>query len=117
MEVSGQVDTRFGPVRECFAEVIRGQAGTGAAFAAFCDGRLVADLWGGWARPAACLFRLDPARQVLPADRFQQRRVVGGQVSPDHPDHLVIAVAAGDVPAFASDKFHLAAPLWPFRPA
>ena len=39
MEVSGQVDTRFGPVRECFAEVIRGQAGTGAAFAAFCDGR------------------------------------------------------------------------------
>jgi CubicO group peptidase (beta-lactamase class C family) len=49
MEVSGQVDTRFGPVRECFAEVIRGQAGTGAAFAAFCDGRLVADLWGGWA--------------------------------------------------------------------
>jgi len=49
MEVSGQVDTRFGPVRECFAEVIRGQAGTGAAFAAFCDGRLAADLWGGWA--------------------------------------------------------------------
>ena len=49
MEVSGQVDTRSGPVRECFAEVIRGQAATGAAFAAFCDGRLVADLWGGWA--------------------------------------------------------------------
>jgi CubicO group peptidase (beta-lactamase class C family) len=36
-------------VRECFADVVRGQAGTGAAFAAFCDGRLVADLWGGWA--------------------------------------------------------------------
>ena len=49
MDVSGRVDTRFEPVRERFAEVIRGQAGTGAAFAAFCDGRLVADLWGGWA--------------------------------------------------------------------
>src|ERR1700733_4796919 len=49
MDVHGQVDARFGPVRECFAEVARGQAGTGAAFAAFCDGALVADLWGGWA--------------------------------------------------------------------
>jgi CubicO group peptidase (beta-lactamase class C family) len=49
MGVSGRVDTRFGPVRECFAEVVREQPGTGAAFAAFCDGRLVADLWGGWA--------------------------------------------------------------------
>jgi CubicO group peptidase (beta-lactamase class C family) len=49
MDVQGQVDAKFGPVRECFAEVIGGQAGTGAAFAAFCDGALVADLWGGWA--------------------------------------------------------------------
>jgi len=49
MEVSGRVDSRFGPVRERFADVVRGQAGTGAAFAAFCDGRVVADLWGGWA--------------------------------------------------------------------
>jgi hypothetical protein len=51
MDVQGQADERFGPVRECFAEVARGQAGTGAAFAAWCDGRLVADLWGGWADP------------------------------------------------------------------
>jgi CubicO group peptidase (beta-lactamase class C family) len=51
MDVQGQVDARFGPVRECFAEVARGQAGTGAAFAAWYDGRLVADLWGGWADP------------------------------------------------------------------
>lgn len=49
MEVMGRVDERFGPVRERFADVVRGQAGTGAAFAAYCDGRLVADLWGGWA--------------------------------------------------------------------
>lgn len=49
MDVSGQVDRRFGPVRERFAEVVRGQAGTGAAFAASCDGKLVVDVWGGWA--------------------------------------------------------------------
>ena len=34
-------------MRECFTEVVGGQAGTGAAFTAWCDGRLVADLWGG----------------------------------------------------------------------
>jgi CubicO group peptidase (beta-lactamase class C family) len=51
VDIQGQVDARFGPVRECFAEVARGQAGTGAAFAAWYDGRLVADLWGGWADP------------------------------------------------------------------
>ena len=49
MSVEGHVDARFGPVRECFTEVVGGQAGTGAAFAAWCDGRLVADLWGGHA--------------------------------------------------------------------
>jgi hypothetical protein len=49
MDVHGQVDARFGPVRECFAEMVRGQAGTEAAFTAWCDGRPVADLWAGWA--------------------------------------------------------------------
>jgi CubicO group peptidase (beta-lactamase class C family) len=49
MGVQGHADARFGPVRECFTEVVAGQAGTGAAFAAWCDGRLVADLWGGHA--------------------------------------------------------------------
>ena len=49
MEVQGFADGRFGPVRECFAEVVAAQAGTGAAFAAWCDGRLVVDLWGGYA--------------------------------------------------------------------
>jgi CubicO group peptidase (beta-lactamase class C family) len=47
MGVEGHVDARFGPVRDCFTDVVGGQAGTGAAFAAWCDGRLVADLWGG----------------------------------------------------------------------
>lgn len=53
MDVRGQSDERFGPVRERFAEVVRGQAGTGAALAAWCDGRLVVDLWGGWAGAGA----------------------------------------------------------------
>jgi CubicO group peptidase (beta-lactamase class C family) len=51
MGIEGHADARFGPVRDCFAEVIGGQAGTGAAFAAWCDGRPVVDLWGGPARP------------------------------------------------------------------
>src|SRR5260370_27105207 len=50
------------------------------------------------------LFRLDPAEQVLPADRVQQGRMVGGHVPPDHPDHLVIAIASGHEPALASDQ-------------
>lgn len=52
------------------------------------------------------LFRLDPADQVLPADRIQQGRMVGSHVPPDHPDHLVIAIATGHEPAFASDQLH-----------
>ncbi len=49
MEVQGFADARFALVRECFADVLGGQAGTGAAFAAWCDGRRVVDLWGGHA--------------------------------------------------------------------
>jgi hypothetical protein len=51
-------------------------------------------------------FRLDPADQVFPADPIQQGRMVGGHVPPDHPDHLVVALAAGYEPAFASDQLH-----------
>ena len=49
MEVQGFADGRFGPVRQCFAEVLAAQPGTGAAFAAWCEGHLVVDLWGGYA--------------------------------------------------------------------
>ena len=52
------------------------------------------------------LLRLDPADQVVPADRVQQGWMVGGYMPPDHPDHLVIAIAAGHEPAFASDQLH-----------
>ena len=34
MDVQGFADGRFGPVRECFAEIVAAQPGTGAAFAA-----------------------------------------------------------------------------------
>jgi CubicO group peptidase (beta-lactamase class C family) len=54
MGIEGEVDVRFGPVRECFADVVAGQPGTGAAFAAWCDGRLVVDLWGGGADAGRC---------------------------------------------------------------
>ncbi len=49
MDVQGFADGRFGPVRECFAQILAAQPGTGAAFAAWCDGRLAVDLWGGYA--------------------------------------------------------------------
>jgi hypothetical protein len=44
MDAQGQVDARFGPVRERFAAVTRAQPGTGAALAAWCEGRQVVDL-------------------------------------------------------------------------
>jgi hypothetical protein len=37
MDVQGFADGRFGSVRQCFAEILAAQAGTGAAFAAWCD--------------------------------------------------------------------------------
>jgi CubicO group peptidase (beta-lactamase class C family) len=52
MEPSGTVDARFTPVRERFASLLAAQPGTGAAFAAWCDGRLAVDLWGGYADAA-----------------------------------------------------------------
>jgi CubicO group peptidase (beta-lactamase class C family) len=42
----------FEPVRDVFADVVREQAGTGAAVAAWYDGRWVVDLWGGYADAA-----------------------------------------------------------------
>ena len=49
MEVQGFAHGRFDLVRECFAGILAAQPGTGAAFAAWCDGHLVVDLWGGYA--------------------------------------------------------------------
>src|SRR5437868_11303355 len=69
----------------------------------------VSGCWRG-DRSRSGSFRLDPADQIVPADRFQQGRMVGSHVPPDHPDHLVIVIAAGHEPAFASDQLHLAPP-------
>src|SRR5215468_4296994 len=49
MDVQGFVAAGFEPVRECFAEILGRQSSTGLAFAAWSDGRWLADLWGGYA--------------------------------------------------------------------
>ena len=49
MDVQGSIEAGFEPVRQCFAEILKTQPGTGAAFAAWSDGRWVVDLWGGYA--------------------------------------------------------------------
>jgi CubicO group peptidase (beta-lactamase class C family) len=49
MDVQGSADPKFGPVRGALAEVLAAQPGTGAAIAAWYDGRRVIDLWGGYA--------------------------------------------------------------------
>src|SRR5262252_4555320 len=49
MDTHGFADARFAVVRDCFADVVAAQPGTGAAFAAWSDNRLVVDLWGGYA--------------------------------------------------------------------
>lgn len=45
----GEADPRFAAVGDHFAELLASLPGTGAAMAVWCDGRLVLDLWGGWA--------------------------------------------------------------------
>ena len=52
MEVSGFSAAGFAPVQDAFAQVLAEQPGTGAAMAAWHDGRWVADLWGGRADAA-----------------------------------------------------------------
>ena len=47
--VHGITTAGFEPVRDAFAAALAGQAGAGAGFAAWHDGRWVVDLWGGWA--------------------------------------------------------------------
>jgi carboxymethylenebutenolidase len=54
----------------------------------------------------AVLFGLDPAEQILVADRVEKRGMVTGHVPADHPDYLVIAVASGHVPALTPDELH-----------
>jgi CubicO group peptidase (beta-lactamase class C family) len=52
MHVDGLTEPGFEPVREALEHVLDHQAGTGAAVAAWHDGRWVVDLWGGAADAA-----------------------------------------------------------------
>ena len=52
VEASGFAAAGFAPVQDAFARVLAEQPGTGAAIAAWHDGRWVADLWGGRADAA-----------------------------------------------------------------
>ena len=91
MDVQGVAAGRFGPVRECLAEVVRAQPGTGAAFAAWCDGRLAVDLWGGYAdrqrhRPWAADSLVQPYSVSKPfAAVCALRLAEGGRLDLDAP--------------------------------
>ena len=52
VEPQGQCDSRFGAVREAFAENFASKSEVGASVAAYLDGKLVVDLWGGHADAA-----------------------------------------------------------------
>ncbi len=46
--IGGVCDSRFAPLREAFAENFASRGEHGAAIALSVDGRMAADLWGGW---------------------------------------------------------------------
>ncbi|HEU5196697.1 MAG TPA: serine hydrolase domain-containing protein [Methylomirabilota bacterium] len=50
--VRGHCDARFAPVRDALAAILTSGMEVGAALAVSVDGRMVADLWGGWADAA-----------------------------------------------------------------
>ena len=50
--IEGTCDARFARVREAFADNFASRRETGASVAIALDGRLVVDLWGGWADKA-----------------------------------------------------------------
>ncbi len=52
MSVEGTIDPHFAQVGDVFAEVVAGQAGTGAALAVWHAGEWVVDVWGGYADAA-----------------------------------------------------------------
>src|ERR1700730_14608418 len=50
--IEGTCDSRFERVREAFAENFVSRRETGASISIAVDGRMVVDLWGGWADKA-----------------------------------------------------------------
>jgi len=57
--VEGSCDRRFAPVRDAFWDNFRERGEVGAAVCVMAGGRVVADLWGGWADPG-CARRWQP---------------------------------------------------------
>jgi CubicO group peptidase (beta-lactamase class C family) len=52
VEVQGSCDARFAPLREALRENFADRGELGAAVAVVLEGKLVVDLWGGWAEEA-----------------------------------------------------------------
>jgi CubicO group peptidase (beta-lactamase class C family) len=52
VEVRGECDARFAPVREAFADGFTRDTELGASLGVVVEGRSVVDLWGGWADDA-----------------------------------------------------------------
>ena len=57
--VEGRCDRRFAPVREALWGNFRDRGERGGAVCVIADGRVVVDLWGGWADPS-CTRRWQP---------------------------------------------------------
>ena len=57
--LEGSCDRRFAPVRDAFRDNFRERGEVGAAVCVMAGGRVVADLWGGWADPG-CARRWQP---------------------------------------------------------
>jgi CubicO group peptidase (beta-lactamase class C family) len=91
VEVAGTCDARFEGLREALRENIASRGEVGAAVTAVVDGRVVADLWVGWADTArtrpwrentvVCLFSVGKALAGLCALRLVDR----GDVELDAP--------------------------------
>src|SRR5271166_2960139 len=112
LRIGDLLDARRRPAQSCrlaHYEVMTGLAsvqGYSAWIQLTKSSRLTVSSRAGFGQLDPGGITLDPADQILPADRLQQGRMDGSHVPPDHPDHLVIAIAAGHEPAFASDQLH-----------
>jgi CubicO group peptidase (beta-lactamase class C family) len=89
--VRGSVAPGFEPVRAAFEELFASGAETGAAVAAYVDGSLAVDLWGGWADPARTRpWRADTLSTVFSTGKpvaalAVLRRVADGRIGLDEP--------------------------------
>jgi DNA-binding SARP family transcriptional activator len=81
-------------VNDYLAVASRGRDGAAALSAANCTSPMA----------SAGLFDLNPAQQVLLAYGVEEGRVVGSHMAPNDIDDLVISIASGHKPAFASDQ-------------